>query len=585
MDRDAFLKKAQDYCLLETHDHFRNEVETLLKNNDLNELTDRFYTELSFGTGGLRGIIGGGYNRMNPLVVRKATQGLANYVNRIFKDKKSAVIAFDSRHYSEVFALEAAGVLCGNGITTYVFTSLRPTPELSFAVRMLEAKTGIVITASHNPPEYNGYKVYWDDGSQVIAPHDEGIIREARTVSTKINSIPEQEALARGLLIRIDKQVDSPFLAMVKQQILRPEMIKKHGKKLKLVYTPLHGTGLLPIYTVLTELGLKVTVVPEQKEPDGDFPTVTHPNPEEAEAMQLALKLAAEIKADLVMGTDPDADRLGIAVRVGSDFPLITGNQLGVLLTDYLFSSKKELGILPERPALIKTIVTTELQRLIAERYQAVCYDTLTGFKYICAKIRDFEKQKQGPHFVFGNEESYGYLIHDQVRDKDAVTAAVLTAEMALFYLLRGKTLVGRLEELFYEYGYFEETQVSKYFAGQSGMQVMQSIMEKLRTAAAGTFAGRKIVYKKDYLEGTTLNIKTGEKKKNIDLPPSNVIQLILEDETIISARPSGTEPKIKFYASCRTKPGMALRKAQRLAKEKISLVSRELHALTETAG
>ncbi len=581
MNSEQLLEKAREYCEHEEHPVFRAQVEALINKQDKDELSDRFYTELSFGTGGLRGVIGGGYNRMNPLVIRKNTQGLANYVNKVVKDKKSAVIAFDSRRYSDLFALEAAKVLCGNGIKTYLFTSLRPTPELSFAVRKLKAAIGIVITASHNPPEYNGYKVYWDDGSQIIAPHDKGIIEQVRAVTGDIKAISEQEALERDQLVKIDKEIDKLFYSMVKQQMLRPQLIKEHGKKLKLVYTPLHGTGLVPICTILKDLGIEVTVVPEQKEPDADFPTVKFPNPEEAEAMQLALKLAEKEKADLVMGTDPDADRLGIAVKTGKDFQLITGNQLGVLLVEYIFASRKELGLLPAKPAFIKTIVTTELQRLIAEDYGALCFDTLTGFKYICAKIREFEQQVQGPEYVFGNEESYGYLPHTEVRDKDAVSTAVLTAEMALYYLMQGKTLVERLNELYMHYGYFEEIQISKRYQGESGMRTMQTLMDTLRTTTPKLFAGIPVVSKKDYLEGTTLDCLTGQKLKNIDLPASNVIQLILEDHTIISARPSGTEPKIKFYASCRTQPGIDLDTARTNVKQKIARVSQQLQVLT----
>jgi phosphoglucomutase len=577
MNSEQLLEKAKAYCEQEEHPVFRAQVEELIKKGDVEALNDRFYTELVFGTGGLRGVIGGGSNRMNPLVIRKATQGLADYVNKVAGNDTSAVIAFDSRHYSDLFALEAAKVLCGNGIKTYLFTSLRPTPELSFAVRVLKASVGIVVTASHNPPEYNGYKVYWDDGSQIIAPHDKGIIECARAVSNEIKAMPEKEALEKELLIPIDKQVDEQFESMVKRHILRPALLKEKGRRLKLVYTPLHGTGLVPVCNILKDLGVHVTVVPEQKEPDADFPTVKYPNPEEADAMRLALDLAKKQKADLVMGTDPDADRLGIAVNTGNEIKLITGNQLGVLLVDYVFATRKELGLLSEKPAFIKTIVTTELQRKIAEDYGALCYDTLTGFKYICAKIREFEEQEEGPHYVFGNEESYGYLPHTEVRDKDAVSSAVLTAEMAVYYLTKGKTLVDRLDELYMRYGYFEEIQISKRYQGESGMRTIEKLMDSLRTETPQIFAGIKVMSKKDYEDGTTIDCTTGKLEKNIDLPASNVIQLILEDDTVISARPSGTEPKIKFYASCCGRPGADLSQARKNVKQKIARVSQEL--------
>jgi phosphoglucomutase len=580
MNSEHLLEKAKAYCVQEENPLFRAQVEDLIKRRDMEELNDRFYTDLAFGTGGLRGIIGGGSNRMNPLVIRKATQGLANYVKKVVDKEISAVIAFDSRHYSDLFALEAAKVLCGNGIKTYLFTSLRPTPELSFAVRMLKASVGIVVTASHNPPEYNGYKVYWDDGSQIIAPHDKGIIECARAVTGEIRALSEKQARENNLLICIDKEVDEPFENMVKRQILRSDILKQHGKALKLVYTPLHGTGLVPICNILKAFGVNVTVVPEQKEPDADFPTVKYPNPEEAEAMQLALNLAQRQKADLVMGTDPDADRLGIAVNTGSEIKLITGNQLGVLLVDYVFASRKELDLLPSKPAFIKTIVTTELQREIAEDYGALCYDTLTGFKYICAKIREFEEQEQGPEYVFGNEESYGYLPHTEVRDKDAVSSAVLTAEMAVYYLTKGKTLMDRLNELYMLYGYYEEIQISKRYQGESGMHAIKKLMNNLRTSTPKLLAGVKVITKKDYLEGTTLDYTTERKSKDIDLPASNVIQLILEDHTVISARPSGTEPKIKFYASCCEQPGTDLDAARKSVKQKIARISQELQEL-----
>ncbi|MEJ2663277.1 MAG: phospho-sugar mutase [Spirochaetia bacterium] len=582
MNNEALLSKAREYCTSEKNPDFRSQVEELIQSRNFKELQDRFYTELAFGTGGLRGIIGGGFNRMNPLVVGRATQGLANYVNKCVQGEKSAVIAFDSRHYSDLFALEAALVLCANGIKTYLFSSLRPTPELSFAVRQLKAVTGIVITASHNPPQYNGYKVYWDDGSQVIAPHDQGIIEEARAVGGNVQSMTEAAALKSSLLVRIDAEIDEPFIAMVKRHILRPELFDEHADELSLVYTPLHGTGLVPVRRILGDLGVKVTVVPEQQDPDGDFTTVKFPNPEEADAMQLAIRLGEREKADLVMGTDPDADRLGIAVKEDSGFRLITGNQLGVLLVDYVCAAKKELDLMPKNPAFIKTIVTTELQRLVAEGYGVRCYDTLTGFKYICAKIREFENMKNGPEYIFGNEESYGYLPHTEVRDKDAVSTAVLTAEMALYYRVQGKTLVQRLQEIYKRYGYFEEIQVSKYVHGQEGMNAIRSLMDRLRKTTPEYFAGKKVVVKKDYLEGTTLAVSNGRTSKDIDLPASNVIQFVLEDDTVISARPSGTEPKIKFYASCRSGRGMELPQAMQEVERKITRVREELHSLTE---
>ncbi len=563
MDNKEIVLKAKQYINQEEDSLFKEQIEKLLEDENWGELNDRFYKELSFGTGGLRGIIGGGSNRMNPLIVKNSTQGLANYIKKTYKSgEKSVVIAYDSRNYSDLFALEAAKVLTGNGIKTYLFSSLRPTPELSFALRRLKAVSGIVVTASHNPSAYNGYKVYWEDGAQIISPHDKGIIEEVRAVK-ELSSISKNEAIDQGLLIYIDKEIDQPYLEMVESLVLRPELMRKYGADFKVVYTPLHGTGGFLVSEALKRVGVNITFVEEQKEPDGNFPTVKYPNPEEASAMKLALELGKKNKVSLVMGTDPDADRLGIAVPDGDDFILITGNQLGVLLADYIFSTKKELGTLPARPALVKTIVTTELQRLITEDYNGLCFDTLTGFKYIGEKIRQFESEENGPNYQIGMEESYGYLIGTEVRDKDAVSGAVITVEMALYFKSIGKTLMQRLSEIYEKYGYFEEMLFSKYFEGEKGFDIMQSIMNKLKEAPPLEWAGKKTVLFKNYNDGTTKNISSGNKEKNIDLPSSNVLQFVLEDDTVISVRPSGTEPKIKFYASCRSKPGITLNTAK----------------------
>ena len=548
----SILKRAQDYIKNENSDSFRQEVEILLEEEKWDALNDRFYTQLNFGTGGLRGVIGGGYNRINPYNVQKTTQGLASYIKKETGSGESAVvIAHDSRHYSDVFAREAAKVFCANGIKTYLFSSLRPTPELSFGVRLLKATAGIVITASHNPPEYNGYKVYWSDGAQIVAPHDSGIIEEIRKVG-KVPSISEDEARRKGLLEIIDEQIDGPYLHSVKKQALRPNLIKERGKDFRVVYTPLHGTGAKPVSPVLEEMGIEVTFVPEQKDPDGDFPTVKYPNPEDGSAMKMALEMASRINADLVMGTDPDSDRLGIAVPDGDKFKLVTGNQLGALLADYIFNTARELQVLPERPAFIKTIVTSELSRLIADDCGAECFDTLTGFKYIAAKIREFETTG-GPNYVFGCEESYGYLVGATVRDKDAVSAATMTAEMTLYHVSEGKSLLDRLDEIYRKHGYFQETLISGEFKGEEGFKAMGALMEQLRMNPPKRWGGEKIHLIKDYREGTTTDLENNTTSHDIDLPKSNVLQFILHDATIITARPSGTEPKIKFYASCRS--------------------------------
>jgi len=580
MDTAALTQKAQDYIRLEQDPLFRSQVEELLKKEDWTELNDRFYTDLEFGTGGLRGVIGGGYNRMNPFTVRRATQGLANYVSKAVPKGASAVIAHDSRRFSDLFALQAALVLCASGIKTYLFTGLRPTPELSFAVRLFKATTGIVVTASHNPPEYNGYKVYWDDGAQVIGPHDKAIIKEVLSVGGAIKAMDKDEAVKAGLLVMIDKEVDVPFVEMVKKCAIRPDLLKEGGKSVKVVYTPLHGTGAVPVDTALKEMGVNVTFVEEQRKPDGDFPTVSYPNPEEASAMKLALELGKKIGADLVLGTDPDADRLGIAAPDSGVLKLVTGNQLGSLLADYVFSARKEMGTMPPRPILVKTIVTTELQRLIAESYGAQCLDVLTGFKYICHKMREFESQKDGPNYVVGGEESYGYLVNTQVRDKDAVSASAMTVEMALYHKSQGRTLWDQLREIWKRYGYFRESLISKAFKGESGLGAMRALMDRLRNSPPKLFAGQKVVSVKDYLTGETINPSTGKHEKNIDLPSSNVLQFILEDDSIVTVRPSGTEPKIKFYISCRTDKGMDLGEAEKIAGGKIEAITKELNEI-----
>lgn len=587
MDKnEELVAKARLYVEKEKDPFFRDQVSALLKDENFSELNDRFYTELAFGTGGLRGVIGGGFNRMNPYMVGKSTQGLANYVKKFVPDIKnaSAVIAYDSRNFSDVFAREAALVLCANGIKTYLFSSLRPTPELSFAVRELKATIGIVVTASHNPPEYNGYKVYWNDGAQVVEPHDNGIIAEVRSVSGAIYSISSEKATADGLLKIIDKEIDEKFISMVIGCSLRPELVKKQGKDLKVVFTPLHGTGAMPVAESLHRMGIDVIFVPEQKEPDGNFPTVPYPNPEEASAMKLSLDLARKVKADLVIGTDPDADRLGIAAPDGDDFVLITGNQLGALLADYIFSTRKELGTLPEKAAFVKTIVTTELQRLIAESYGALSFDVLTGFKYIGEKIREFDQQKDGPQYMFGGEESYGYLVNTAVRDKDAVSAATMTAEVALYHRSQGRTLLDQLNAIWKKYGYFEEALVSGTFKGESGLNTMKTLMETLRKNPPATFAGQPVSMVKDYRDGTTFYVSTKERKKDIDLPSSNVIQFVLADESVVTARPSGTEPKIKFYASCRSNPAESLEAGKAVVKQKVSSIRSALNALINGA-
>jgi phosphoglucomutase len=587
MDNSTIVQKAQEYLLLEKNPGFRKDIQELLEKNDISGLHERFWQELAFGTGGIRGVIGGGYNRLNSFIIRKTTQGLANYIKRsVPAAGASAVIAFDSRHFSDLFSQEAAEVLCGNGITTYLFSSLRPTPELSFAVRFLKATAGIVVTASHNPPEYNGYKVYWSDGGQIVAPQDKEIVDEVRKVEGRtIVSMEKEQAVKKGLLKIIDKEIDGPFIDMVKRLSLRPALVREKGAGLKVVYTPLNGAGAMPVERALGEMGIRVTFVEEQKRPDGDFPTVSFPNPEEASAMKMAIDLAIKEKADLVLGTDPDADRLGIAVPDTTGYILVTGNQLGALLLDYIVTARREAGTLPANAVVIKSIVTTELQRLIAEDSGVACIDVLTGFKYIGQKIHEFESGKTDGTFVFGTEESYGFLVGTDVRDKDAVSAATMTAEMAAFHRSRGSSVMGRLSELHEKYGYFEEALLSRYFKGEKGMQIMSGLMAGLRESPPRTIAGQKVVLVKDYLKRRSFSPDRASEAAAIELPPSDVLQFLCADQSIISARPSGTEPKIKFYVSCRCRPGMQLDAARRETAGRISIIKGEINAIIEEAA
>jgi phosphoglucomutase len=577
------LQRAKEYIEKEKDDNFRLEVSKLLEEGTeaaQKELEDRFYQNLEFGTGGLRGVIGGGYNRMNTFVVKSATQGLASYIIKTFPKKAAAagdgglkaVIAFDSRRYSAEFAEAAALIFAANGIKTYLFSALRPTPELSFAIRYLGCDTGIVVTASHNPPQYNGYKAYWNDGSQVVPPHDAGIIDEVNAV-TDIKEISRKEALDKGLLVIIDKEVDEPYQAMVKSCLFRPDLIKEKANEVKIVFTPLHGTGALHVEKVLGDLGLKVITVPEQREGDGNFPTVSFPNPEEAAALDMAVKLGIKENADVVMATDPDADRFGIAVPsgcAGTEYVLVTGNQMGTLLADYIFLSLKELNKMPAKAAMINSIVTTGMQKAVAAHYGADNIECLTGFKWIADVMRKWENGESGAKdFVFGTEESYGYLVEKDVRDKDGVSAAALTAEMTIYWRNKGKSLLDRLDELYTICGYWQELGISKYFQGPEGPSIMNGIMEEYRKNPPKTLGGIDIAKVRDIKNGAD------------GLPPSDVLQFFLADGTVVSARPSGTEPKIKFYASCRAEVGAeGLKAAKAEAERKLDAIKKDIRGI-----
>ena len=519
--------------------------------HDENEIKERFYMDLEFGTAGLRGIIGAGTNRMNIYVVRRATQGLANYIAKVDKKSQGVAIAYDSRHMSPEFAQEAALCLAANGIKAYIFETLRPTPELSFAVRHLGCVAGINVTASHNQPEYNGYKVYWEDGAQITPPHDSGIMGEVKAISdwNTVKTMDKAEAEKAGLFEVIGKEVDDAYMAELKKQVIHMDAIQAEGKNLKIVYTPLHGTGNIPARRILKELGFEnVYVVKEQELPDGDFPTVSYPNPEAAEAFELGLKLAKEVDADLVLATDPDADRLGVRVKdKNGEYHDLTGNMSGCLLANYEISQRKAVnGSLPEDGALIKTIVTTNLADAIAKGYGVKLIEVLTGFKFIGQQILGFEKSGKGS-YLFGFEESYGCLIGTYARDKDAIVATMALCEAAAYYKTQGKTLWDAMIEMYEQFGYYKDDIKAVTMKGIEGLQKIQDIMNSLRQNPPAEFAGHKVVAVRDYKADTIKNLETGEVTPT-GLPNSNVLYYELTNDAWVCVRPSGTEPKVKFY-------------------------------------
>ena len=525
--------------------------ELLSIKNDEKEIEDRFYKELEFGTGGLRGVIGAGTNRMNIYTVRKATQGLANYILKQGGKEKGVAIAYDSRRKSPEFADEAALCLAANGIKAYVFDSLRPTPELSFALRQLGCISGIVITASHNPPEYNGYKAYWEDGAQVTAPKDKEIITEVKNVTDyhEVKTMDKEEAIKAGLYQVIGAEIDDAYMAELKKQIIHPEIIKEMADDIKIVYSPFHGTGNVPVRRILSELGFKhVYVVPEQELPDPDFTTLDYPNPEDPKAFTLALKLAKEKNADIVLATDPDADRLGIYAldTKSGEYVPFTGNMSGMLIAEYILRERTATGTMPENPALVTTIVTTNMAKAICDAYGVKCIEVLTGFKYIGEQIKWFE-QSGSNHYVFGLEESYGCLVGTHARDKDAVVAVMCLCEMAAWCKKNGKTVWDQMLELYEKYGYFKETQYTITLKGIEGSKQIAAIMDKLRSDLPKEFGSLKVVEARDYDRNRIVNMESGEERET-GLPKSNVIYFDLTNDSWCCARPSGTEPKLKFY-------------------------------------
>ncbi|WP_432407060.1 phospho-sugar mutase [Wukongibacter sp. M2B1] len=545
----SYLKKYEEWILNSYFDEdTKNELKSIGDNQ--REIEERFYKDLEFGTGGLRGIIGAGTNRMNKYNVRKATQGFANYILNSVENSKNrgVVIAFDSRHKSPEFAKEAAKVLAGNDIKAYVFESLRSTPELSFAVRYLGAAGGIVVTASHNPPEYNGYKVYGEDGGQLVPRYANMVIDEIRKIEdySSVQYLEEEDAKADGLINIIGEDIDKKYIDMVKSLSLRKDIIKGM-KDFKIVYTPLHGTGAMPVKRVLTEIGFKnFFPVKEQEVPDSDFSTVESPNPEESKAFDMAISLAEEVGADIIIGTDPDCDRVGAVVKNRDGrYQVLTGNQTGALLVNYILSS---MDSIPENSVVIKTIVTSELGSSIAKEYGVETINTLTGFKFIGEKIKEFE-EKGNRNFIIGYEESYGYLVGTDVRDKDAVVSSLLIAEMAAYYKSKNMTLLDALEDLYKKHGYYKEALKSIVLKGKEGLEKIDMIMDGLRNTPPLEIFNIKVEIIRDYLNGRA-NLILENEQKELDLPKSNVLHFTLEDGSWFAVRPSGTEPKIKIYFS-----------------------------------
>ena len=563
--------------------YFDEDTKAELKSiaGDDKEIEDRFYTELEFGTAGLRGVIGAGMNRMNIYTVRKTTQGLANYIKKVGKEAQGVAIAFDSRRMSPEFADEAALCLAANGIKAYVFESLRPTPELSYAVRKLGCTAGINITASHNPPEYNGYKVYWEDGAQITPPHDKGIMDEVKAVTdfATVKTMEKEEAKKAGLYEVIGAAIDDAYIAELKKLVVHQDAIDQVKDTLKIVYTPLHGTGNIPVRRVLKELGFQnVYVVPEQEKPDGEFPTVSYPNPEAEEAFVLGLAMAKKLDADLVLATDPDADRLGVYVKDSKtgEYHSLTGNMSGCLIGDYVIGQRKEREGLPKDGAFIKSIVSTNMADAIAKYYGIQLVEVLTGFKFIGQKMLEFETKGTGT-YLFGMEESYGCLTGTYARDKDAVVASMTLCEAAAYYKTQGKTLWDAMIDMYEKYGYYKDDVKAITLKGIEGLEKIQTILETLRADAPKEIGGYKVLKVRDYKKDTITDLADG-KVTPTGLPASNVLYYELEDDAWVCVRPSGTEPKVKFYYGIKgTSLEEADAKSESLGKEVLAMIEKML--------
>jgi len=571
-----YLEEYKKWCESpEFDEETKNELRKLKDNKE--EIEDRFYKELEFGTAGLRGIIGAGINRMNKYTVGKATQGLANYILEQGVQDKGVAISYDSRKMSKEFSLQTALIFCANGIKAYLFENLRSVPELSFAVRNLGCTAGVVITASHNPPKYNGYKVYWDDGAQIISPMDKEIINKVRNIKNfnEIKQISEEEAIEKGLLKILKTEMDEKYIEVLKKLVLNPEIVKEEGKKLKVVYTPLHGTGNTIVERLLKELGMEnVYVVKEQEKPDGNFPTVDYPNPEDPKVFKLALELAEKVDSDIVLATDPDADRLGIFVKDSKTgkYMNYTGNMSALLIAEYRISQMKEKGILPKDGMFITTIVSSDLAKAIAKYYNLECIEVLTGFKNIGAVIKKAEENRDKT-YVFGFEESYGCLIGDYARDKDGISAVMALCEAACYYQAQGKTLWDAMQEIYEKYGYYKEVQISIVREGAQGAQEIKDMMTRMRNADIDKIGDYNVIIFKDIDKDIVKNMQTGEITKT-GLPQSNVLYYELKDNAWCCIRPSGTEPKIKLYMGVKgTSNEEAEQKLEKLRKEILKIV------------
>ena len=571
-----YLEEYKKWCESPEFDE-ETKKELLSIKDDEKEIEDRFYKELEFGTAGLRGVIGAGTNRMNKYTVGKATQGLANYILEQGTQDKGVAISYDSRRMSKEFSLLTALILNANGIKTYLFENLRPVPELSFTVRKLKCTAGVMITASHNPPKYNGYKVYWDDGAQIVEPRDKEIIAKVRAVESfsEIKEISKEEAIEKGLFNVIGTEMDDEYISVLKSKILNPEIVKEQGKKLKVVYTPLHGTGNTIAGRLFKEIGMEnVYVVPEQKDPDGEFPTVSYPNPEDKAAFKLALELAKKEDADVVLATDPDADRLGIFAKDAKtgEYMEYTGNMSALLIAEYRIEQMKEKGILPEDGMFITTIVSSDLAKAIAKYYNLECIEVLTGFKNI-GRIMRQEEEKNGMKYVFGFEESYGCLIGDYARDKDGIAAVMALCEAACYYASKGKTLWDAMEDIYKKYGYYKEAQVSIVMEGAEGAEKIKEMMTNMRNTPVEKIGEYKVLTFKDVEKDYVKDMVTGEESKT-GLPKSNVLYYALEDNNWCCVRPSGTEPKIKLYMGVKgTSDEDAVKKLEALKEAMVAIV------------